>query len=545
MAGITFESTLPGSWERDLAHFPNPMSPMIGAVIPEPFKEGFADSCARYGMPIDGVRLQIVHGVLYETAAPLGADAGDGFDLGAELRRREEAATTAFATRPWRAELAEWDHTRKPASIRAHRALGEVDLGALSDDGLRAHLSTCIGHHGDMTRQHHIHNMAAMIPVGDFVAHVAAWTGRPAEDIVPVFEGFSPLSGVWSDEIAPAARAIAETPEAGALLVGGDDAAKRLAELTLLVPDAAAYVADVSHRIIDGFDILSPTLREVPELLLGKLAAAVAQGAPQPTDAADRRAAQLRDEVPADARATFDDMLTEARHVYRLRDERGVFSDMASAGLLRLALLELGRRMAADGRAHTPDHALHLLPDEAVRAAGRQHAIGADGLASRVALMAEVAQMDVPHHIGDPPSPPPPIEALPAPLARVVGAVRALQLGAPEQEEAAPEGTLKGVCGHPGRYQGTARIVSSVADLLRVEPGDVLVAQTTSEAFNAAIFLAGALVTDHGGLSSHAAIVAREVGIPAVVGTGSATSVIVDGATVAVDAETGTVTVVR
>lgn len=545
MAAFTFESRLPGSWERDFGHFPDPLSPMISAVFPAPFAEGFADTCARYGVPIHGMQVQVINGILFGTMSPLGADGGADFDLMTELHRRQEAAAAAFATRPWRIELAEWDHTRKPASLRAHRALGEVDLGTLSDDGLRTHVSTCIGHHEDMTRQHHVHNMAAMIPVGDFVAHVAAWTGRKAEAIVPVFEGFSPLSGVWSGEIAQAAEAVAADNAAQALLAGSDDAGKRLLELGERVPEVAEYVRNVDYRIVDGFDILNPTLREMPALVIGKLASAVALGGPQPTEMAERRAEELRDDVPADERGTFDDLLAEARHVYRLRDERGVFSDMSSAGLLRLALLELGRRMAADGRVHEPDHALHLTPDEAVRSAGREHAVTADDLARRVEALAEVALVDVPRMIGDPPSPPPRPDALPAPLARVMRAITALGLRAPEQETTAPEGTLLGVCGHPGRYEGTARVVSSVPDLLRVEPGDVLVAKTTSEAFNAAIFLAGALVTDFGGVSSHGAIVAREVGIPAVVGTETATVTISDGDRVVVDAEAGTVTVVR
>jgi rifampicin phosphotransferase len=69
----------------------------------------------------------------------------------------------------------------------------------------------------------------------------------------------------------------------------------------------------------------------------------------------------------------------------------------------------------------------------------------------------------------------------------------------------------------------------------------VLIAPTTSEAFNSFIHLLGAIVTDHGSFASHAGIVAREMGFPAVVGTTNATKRIPEGATVRVDGDSGEV----
>jgi pyruvate,water dikinase len=77
----------------------------------------------------------------------------------------------------------------------------------------------------------------------------------------------------------------------------------------------------------------------------------------------------------------------------------------------------------------------------------------------------------------------------------------------------------------------------------RIRPGDVLVTVATSPAFNVVLPLINAVVTDTGALLSHAAIVAREAGMPAVVGCGNATTRIPDGATVRVDGLAGTVTV--
>jgi phosphoenolpyruvate synthase/pyruvate phosphate dikinase len=103
------------------------------------------------------------------------------------------------------------------------------------------------------------------------------------------------------------------------------------------------------------------------------------------------------------------------------------------------------------------------------------------------------------------------------------------------------------VHGHPasaGTYRGRARLILGPADFEKLAKGDVLVAQLTSPTYNVVLPLLGAVVTDHGGVLSHPAIVAREFGIPAVVGTGDATVRIPDGAIVLVDGDRGTVTVV-
>jgi pyruvate,water dikinase len=75
-----------------------------------------------------------------------------------------------------------------------------------------------------------------------------------------------------------------------------------------------------------------------------------------------------------------------------------------------------------------------------------------------------------------------------------------------------------------------------------MDKGDVLIASTTTPDWMYAIKLAGAIVTDEGGIISHAAIVSRELGIPCIIGTKSATTNIKDGDIVTIDTETGTIT---
>ena len=98
---------------------------------------------------------------------------------------------------------------------------------------------------------------------------------------------------------------------------------------------------------------------------------------------------------------------------------------------------------------------------------------------------------------------------------------------------------VRGLGVSPGTYEGTARVIRDTSEFGRIEPGDVLVTNSTTTAFNIVLPLLGAIVTDRGGLLSHAAIVAREYGIAGVVGCTDATRVLPDGALVRVDGAAG------
>jgi phosphohistidine swiveling domain-containing protein/uncharacterized protein (UPF0147 family) len=104
--------------------------------------------------------------------------------------------------------------------------------------------------------------------------------------------------------------------------------------------------------------------------------------------------------------------------------------------------------------------------------------------------------------------------------------------------------TIKGVSGSPGRVTATARVLYGPEDFDKLQKGDVLVASITTPAWTPLFVMASAVVTDIGGPLSHGSIVAREYGIPAVLGTGVATHSISDGQTITVNGNTGEVILV-
>lgn len=100
---------------------------------------------------------------------------------------------------------------------------------------------------------------------------------------------------------------------------------------------------------------------------------------------------------------------------------------------------------------------------------------------------------------------------------------------------------IKGIAGSSGVVTGIARVITSLDEINRFKPGEILVTVATSPAWTPLIHAASAVVTDVGGALSHAAIVCREYGKPAVVGTGNGTKKIKDGNRVTVDGGKGTV----
>ncbi len=104
---------------------------------------------------------------------------------------------------------------------------------------------------------------------------------------------------------------------------------------------------------------------------------------------------------------------------------------------------------------------------------------------------------------------------------------------------------LKGFASSAGVVEGPARVLKSLEDLAMLKDGEIMVVPSTNPSWAPVFTKVKAAITDIGGLTSHAAIVSREYGLPAVTGTGVATSVIKTGDVVKVDGSTGTVIIVK
>ena len=538
LTNLSLEPPGPGSWEQDPVHFPRPMTRYFQETHPAAFQKGTNAFARFYGMLIDGLQIAYVQGFGYNQVLPAPE---------AEIPQRFERAEEALTQRLWREQLRDWDDNRKPSSIVIHRELQAVDPDRLADADLAAYLTRCRDHHSAMMVQHMSFTAGAVLPTGDFLAHVQDWTGLPPSELLGLMRGSAQVSAGGSDEMERLKKAIAESAPARKILESAGDPAQVLARLRSLGGEAGVAVSDyldlVGNRLIDGFDIAEPTALELPDALLRAIRIAVS-GEAQGASDVDTRTAEIRAQVPAAHQAAFDDLLAEARLTYRLRDERGVYSDIWASGLMRRAALAAGRRLVKRGRLATAEQMLDAGLDEMCALVAGTGGPSADELASRAQYRATYTAKDVPPFLGPPKPPPPDLTGLPPSVGRVM---RAILIGLGHvfgsSEALHEEKVLHGIAASKGVYEGPARRVSGSSEFGRITKGDVLVTESTSEAFNILLPLLGAIVTDNGGLLSHAAIVAREYGIPGVVGTREATGRIADGVLVRVDGDAGEVTV--
>jgi rifampicin phosphotransferase len=532
---LRFDTPGPGSWILDNVHVPRPWSRFQAEIHPPNLAEGFRESARRYGLLLDTLDWRIVNGFAYFTVPPAPE---------AEVPMRIRAAQEAFERKIWREDMSLWESEAKPASIRAHLALQAVDPAALGEEEFLEHLDRCREHQQRMIRQHHWFNPAAFVPVGDLIAHVAEWTGRPLGEFLALTRGSAPESAGSFPELDRLAAAMHRSPRARTLLGADGDAAgvlKRLcSEPGEIGAAAVAYLDIVGYRLLDSLDTGDPYALEVPQVLVEGIRLAVDGTPPGSSDASKEEIARVRELVPASKREAFDELLAEARLTSRVRDERGLYSEVWAGGITRRAILAAGTRLAAEGRIREPAHLVEAGYEEMRSVIRGVDGPSADELAERARYRLTYRASDAPPFLGPAPEPPPPLDGLPPAAARAMraigSAIDALFASSESESEAA---VVRGLGASPGVYTGTARVIGGPAEFDRLQRGDVLVTATTTESFNIVLPLLGAMVTDSGGLLSHAAIVSREYGIPSVVGCRDATALITDGARVRVDGSAG------
>jgi phosphohistidine swiveling domain-containing protein len=311
-----------------------------------------------------------------------------------------------------------------------------------------------------------------------------------------------------------------------AVLFRGNDSllleAERALRQATTTGEVEAYLARFGH-FMESADLIHPTLRELPELLAQHLA--VARQSETGPDERLRRTRSARSEAEVLVRA--------------LRGPRGRLSRW---------LLGVGQGYAA----HVDDAVFHFQRVLARRGAVERaedvfYLEQAELWAPPVDLATRVTQRRLLRESQRRLAPPPFIPPLSDPAwakdlqldrSALPGATMMFGRGTQERDG---RRVLVGAPGSPGRARGTARLIAGPGDFPRFQSGDVLVAHTTTPIWTPLFSIASAAVTEVGGPMSHAAIVAREFGIPLVNGALDATQVIVDGMSVVVDGSAGIV----
>src|SRR5262252_4569924 len=269
-AELHFEPPGPGPWEQDPSHFPRPMTRYWQETHPPAYKKGTYDFARFYGLLIEGIEIGYVNGFAYHQVMPAPE---------AEIPARFQRAEQVFPQKLWREQLRDWDEQHKPASIATHRELQAVEPDALSDAELVSYLRRCRDHHSAMIAQHMRFTAGALIPSGDFLAHVGDWTGLPPSELLGLMRGSAEVSAGGSDEMARLKRAFAQDAKARDILSSSGDPSQVLETLRALGGEAGAalsgYLDLIGNRLIDGFDIAEPTALEMPDALVKSIHHAV------------------------------------------------------------------------------------------------------------------------------------------------------------------------------------------------------------------------------------------------------------------------------
>jgi len=237
----------------------------------------------------------------------------------------------------------------------------------------------------------------------------------------------------------------------------------------------------------------------------------------------------------------FEFLLKAAQAGVVIKEDHTYWLDFRTSYQVRQVLLAFGRRFAEAGVIATPDDIFYLTLEELQETAENLSQSNQQPLvAERRAEMEKFSAIKPPHAVGS--MPPASLFSDPAyannPLIRLF---TKLDGGMPKPP---PEpGTLQGNAGAPGKVQGIARVVRTLKEAGRVQPGEILVTETTAPPWTPLFATVAAVVTETGGILCHSAVVAREYKIPAVVGADGATGQIKDGQRIEVDGDTGRVKV--
>lgn len=248
-------------------------------------------------------------------------------------------------------------------------------------------------------------------------------------------------------------------------------------------------------------------------------------------------------------RQAYDQMITLAHRVFPYVEGHKFYCEHWYTNLFFNKIREFGSLLAANqffGNAEDVFHLTHYELESAIidlmtawsnGSPPRGPAHWPKIVAERRAAIAEWAKHNTPPALGPVP------DAINDPAIVMLWGITSETLDTWLSEgEGAPSNELRGFAASSGIAEGRACVVKSVEEIGRLQQGDILVCQVTNPTWAPVFQKISAAVSDIGGSMSHAAIVAREYGLPAVVGTGTATSRIKDGQRIRVDGGRGVVT---
>ena len=542
--------------------YKTPISPLIHAVVGA-FMVGGNAGMELAGLPFE-VRIERINtypymGMVPKEAPPemamkamglLSRAAPGVFKLmmrkvGAGMSKQQEAALNPLVERfesYWLEELL--------PEMKQHIAYFEsCDLRGMSLDQLRAHLSETLKRVARMAALHGV-IMPMLYAMSQFEElYCELFEGATTLDALRLTQGFDNKTmegdrALW--RLSRAARSIPEVREILSKHAAGEviPALEKSAASQQFLSDLHKWLAYYGQRLNSVFALDQPSWIEDPIPAIQNLQAYVSMPDLRPemepaalTAEREKSVAEARAKLagyPQPVVARFETLLKAAQVAVVVHEDHNFWIDQRCFYHVRRIIMEFGGRLAQAGALDAVNDVFYLTLDELQK--------GQDISMKRL-IQERKTEMEHFSHV----APPPMLGTAPAFEMTDGGSmVRAMFKG---EMSPAPTGNsemnkVKGLPGSAGVTRGTARVIHSLAEAGKLQPGDVLVAIATDPPWTPLFATASAIVTDSGGVLSHSAVVAREYRIPAVVGTGNATSTFHDGQLLEVDGDAGTVRVV-
>lgn len=531
----------PGYWEWDSTHSRLPASPLLASVFTVGFERASRQLADEYGLPIEYLAMRSINGYLYISAvAPGGRHLPPPpppimrlmFSIIPVMRRKERAARRAFGERTYQAWHDRWRLERRPQIERKLSEWYDLDFSALDHDELAVVLEEAVEMARDTFAWNMVTDPAYLVPFTDLHRFVTQQLGGEIEMTTRLLAGSS--RSEYRDSVSALATLLNDATRAE-VTNDGPDLLDRIAQSDPIFATAYANHTRVHGARSLGFDLTVPVMLELPGAELQRIATLPTER--DNSSGASLLAQGLRERLSPDRAAEFEELLASARSTYWIREE-GEAVHASALGTVRLIMLEAGTRLVDGGQTDLPDHAAFLtigeLCDWLRTPADVRTLIGARRAQHRWAH----SQSPVPSF--GKPVPIPPLHSFPPNIARMMEMVNLLQTH--DQRPANLDAASSGVPASKGVHTGPVRVVTGPEGLASVRRGDVLIAPITTSSWEVVFPHIGALVTEGGGQLSHPAIVAREYGLPAIVGCEGATTKYCDGDIVTVDGTTGRIT---
>ena len=545
-----------------IPQYKTPISPLIHAIV-RAFLVGGNAGFEQAGLPFE-IRVTRINTYVYLGMVPKDAPpeavmkamglisrAAPGVfklmmsKVGAGMSKQQESALNPIVER-----FESYWHDEILPEIKQHIAYFESnDLRGMSLDQLRAHLVESLKRVERMGALHGV-IMPMLFAMSQFEElYCELFEGAATLDALRLTQGFDNKTmegdrALW--RLSRLARTTTEVHEILSNHAAGEVilALEKSTAGKQFLADLRLWLAQYGQRLNSAFALGEPSWIEDPTPVIQNLQAYIAMPDLRPEMEPAALAAE-REKLVAEARlklagypqpivARFETLLKAAQVAAVVHEDHNFWIDQRLFYHARRVILEFGWRLAQTGALEAMDDVFYLTPEELQ--SGRDISLKRL-VQDRKTEMEHFSQV----------TPPPMLGTMPAFEMTDGGSmVRALFKGElnPANIDNSEMNKIKGLPGSAGVARGTARVIHSLAEAGKLQPGDVLVAVATEPPWTPLFATASAVVTDGGGVLSHSAVVAREYRIPAVVGTGNATTTFHDGQLIEVDGNNGIVRVV-